>query len=252
MNRLAAAVALVALAPAWAAAQSTGSSSKPSAGVPPGAPTIGGSAATPETPGSSAGGAATPERSRPPASGGAASAGTSGAAPSKAAIDLAKTLTTQATWDGILDAYATSLTGQISAALGASGQRPAPDLHERIRADLHDMVRYDQAIQLQARALASRFSQDELGTLEKFYRSGPGKKLLDVLPDVSHEVNDDLRARLSERVPQIVQKHAPSLAAGGDGAGAGKSGTASGSGASSGDEGKDRAQGGTTETAPRR
>ena len=87
----------------------------------------------------------------------------------------AKALTTQATWDGILDAYATSLAGQISAALGASGQKPAPDLREKIRKDLNDTVRYDQAIQLQARALASRFSPDELGQLEKFYRSGPGK-----------------------------------------------------------------------------
>lgn len=162
----------------------------------------------------------------------AKAAGKPAAKPSPVARDLARALTTPETWDGILDAYATSLSGQISAALAASGKEPAPDLREKIRGDLRDTVKYDEAIELQARALATRFSQEDLAALERFYRAGPGKKLLDVLPEVSREVNDDLRTRLSERVPAIVQRHAPSLAQameGGDDDAA--TGTGSGAGA---------------------
>lgn len=214
MIRLAAALALLALAPTRAAAQAP---AKPDAGAakPTDAP-----AASPA-----------PAQAKPGGEAASAPQGReAGAKPSKVALDLARALTPRDTWDGILDAYATSLTGQISAALGASGKEPAPDLRRKIRSDLDETVRYDAAIEMQGRALAFRFSPEELATLERFYRSGPGRKLLDVLPEVSREVNDDLRARLSARVPELVKKHAPSLAEGAAG-GARESGTASGAGA---------------------
>jgi hypothetical protein len=140
------------------------------------------------------------------------------AAPPSAARDLARALTTQETWDGILDGYAASLAGQISGALAATGKEAPPDLREKVRGDLHDAVRYEQAVDMQARALSGRFSADELRAIEAFYRSGPGKKLLDELPEIARQVNDELRARLSERVPRIIQRYAPSVASGGEGA----------------------------------
>lgn len=140
--------------------------------------------------------------------------------PPSAARDLAKALTTPESWSGILDGYAASLAGQISGALAATGKEPPADLAEKVRGDLDEAVRYDQAIEMQARALSGRFAEDELRTLERFYRSGPGKKLLDALPEIARQVNDELRARLSERVPRIVQRYAPSVAAGSAGSGA--------------------------------
>jgi hypothetical protein len=130
-------------------------------------------------------------------------------------------LTTPEAWRGIIDGYASSLAGQISGALAATGKEAPPDLREKVRGDLDDAVKYDQAVDMQARALAGRFSEDELRALEAFYRSGPGKKLLDELPEIARQVNDELRARLSERVPRIVERYAPSVAATGPG-GAGK------------------------------
>lgn len=140
---------------------------------------------------------------------GAAKAPTS----SPAARDLARALTSEPAWDGIIDGYATSLAGQISAALAATGKEAPADLREKVRGELRDAVRYEQAVEMQARALAGRFSADELRALETFYRSGAGKKLLEVLPEVARQVNEELRVRLSERVPRIVERYAPSVAA---------------------------------------
>jgi hypothetical protein len=130
---------------------------------------------------------------------------------------LARVLTTEEAWAGIIDGYAATLAGQISGALAATGKEPPPDLREKVRGDLDEAVKYEQAVDMQARALAGRFSEDELRALEAFYRSGPGKKLLDELPEIARQVNDELRARLSERVPRIVERYAPSVAASGPG-----------------------------------
>jgi hypothetical protein len=130
-----------------------------------------------------------------------------------AARGLAQALTTREAWDDILDGYANGLSGQIAGALSATGKEAPPELREEVRRELGEAVSYDQAVDMQARALAGRFSSDELRTLETFYRSGPGRKLLDALPEIASQVNDELRARLSERVPGIVERHAPSIAA---------------------------------------
>ncbi len=205
-------LAALALAPALAAAQAPAEA--PKAAEPP--KTSEGKAATAQGQRDAAkpaeGKAAGPRKE---AQGKAAAAE---AAPPSAARDLARALTTQETWDGILDGYAASLAGQISGALAATGKEAPPDLREKVRGDLHDAVRYEQAVDMQARALSGRFSADELRAIEAFYRSGPGKKLLDELPEIARQVNDELRARLSERVPKIVQRYAPSVASGGEGA----------------------------------
>lgn len=130
-----------------------------------------------------------------------------------AARGLAQALTTREAWDDILDGYANGLAGQIAGALSATGKEAPPELRGEIRRELGEAVSYDQAVDMQARALAGRFSADELRALETFYRSGPGRKLLDALPEIASQVNDELRARLSERVPGIVERHAPSIAA---------------------------------------
>jgi hypothetical protein len=183
MNRIQTMLAVLALAPVLATAQ--------------------GSQGTKEPPKSPAKGTTPMAAAEAPA--------TSGAPP--AARDLARALTTQEAWNGIIDGYATSLAGQISGALAATGKEAPADLREKVRGELHEAVRYEQAVDMQARALAGRFSADELRALETFYRTGAGKKLLEVLPEVARQVNDELRARLSERVPRIVERYAPSVAA---------------------------------------
>lgn len=147
----------------------------------------------------------------PPARAPGENAAPATAAP-KPARDLAKALTSEAAWDEILDSYAISLSMQMSAALDAEGEAPPEDLQEKVRAELGDAVRYDQAVELQATALALRFSPGELTELERFYRSTAGKKLVALLPEVSRDVNDEVRVRLSRRIPTIVERHAPSLA----------------------------------------
>jgi uncharacterized protein len=147
------------------------------------------------------------------------------AKPPPQARDLAQALTTRETWEEILDAYTASLAGQMAAALAATGNEPPADLREKVRKDLGDAVRYEEALDLQARALAGRFSGNELRELARFYQSGPGRKLLDVLPEVSAQVNDDLQERVSRHVPGIVERHAPALARGAEEKGASGEGT---------------------------
>jgi hypothetical protein len=165
-----------------------------------------------------------PEKGAPAAPAPAKPSGTASQAPSApvapVARELAKALTPMAAWKGIMDGYASSLSGQISAALASTGKEPPANLETEIRKELDSAVRYEQAVDMQARALAGRFSADELRALESFYRTGPGKKLLEELPEIAQQVNDELRARLSSRVPQIVEKLAPSLAKGPEGEGA--------------------------------
>ncbi len=144
-----------------------------------------------------------------------------------AAKDLARTLTTEPTWNEMLDAYASSLSRQLQGALSATGKDAPKDLEPKVRSELADAVTYPQAIDIQARALAAQLSPDEMRAITKFYASAPGKKLLAALPDVSRKVNDDLRTRLSERVPKIVEKYAPSLAAAQPGGSAGAAGSPS-------------------------
>jgi hypothetical protein len=213
MTRIRSMLAALALSPALAAAQAPAEA--PKVAEPP--KTSEGKAAAAQGQRDAAkpaeGKAAAPRKETPQGKATAAEA-----APPSAARDLARALTTQETWDGILDGYAASLAGQISGALAATGKEAPPDLREKVRGDLHDAVRYEQAVDMQARALSGRFSADELRAIEAFYRSGPGKKLLDELPEIARQVNDELRARLSERVPKIVQRYAPSVAASGEGA----------------------------------
>jgi len=209
--------AVLALAPALAAAQGSSGSgvaqpketanpaARPSAKA---APSKADAAAKPTSPG--APGAAASSKAAAPKGGAAATT-------PPAARDLAKALTTEEAWNGILDGYASSLSGQISGALAATGKEAPADLREKVRGELHDAVRYDQAVDMQARALAGRFSEAELRELERFYESPAGRKLLTELPSIAAQVNDELRGRLSERVPKIVEKYAPSLAAAGKG-----------------------------------
>jgi len=158
--------------------------------------------------------ARSPAQGTPPPQPPAKSSGAEAAKPPQRARDLARALTSKQTWDGILDSYTASLFAQMSGALTAKGRQPPDGLREKVRADLEEAVPYDQALDMHASALAIRFSENELSEIERFYRSAAGKKLLDVLPEVSQQVNEELRERLAQRIAAIVERHVPELAAG--------------------------------------
>lgn len=134
------------------------------------------------------------------------------AKPSPAADRVARALTTQPNWNETIGAYATSLATQIDAALKSQGGEPPKDVEPRVRKGLDDAVGYEQVVRLQAQALAGRFSEDELRAIEKFYESGPGKKLVTELPAISRQVIEVVQQRISAAIPHIVQDVAPSLA----------------------------------------
>lgn len=148
---------------------------------------------------------ASPPAAQPP--GGATSA-----KPSPAADRVARALTTQENWNETMKEYATSLSSQIGAAMKSQGGEAPKDAEQRIRTALDKAVGYDEVVRLQARALAGRFSEDELRTIGKFYESVPGKKLVSELPGVSRQVIESVQQRISAAIPRIVQDVAPSLA----------------------------------------
>jgi hypothetical protein len=112
----------------------------------------------------------------------------------------------------MLDSYASTLSTRISGALNATGKEAPKDLTSKIRTELDGTMPYARARRLEAEALNKKFSEQELGTIESFYLSPAGQKALRELPTASREVSDELETRMTEQVPKIVQKYAPSLA----------------------------------------
>jgi hypothetical protein len=132
--------------------------------------------------------------------------------PSPAAERVARALTTRASWNDTVDAYASALSSQISAAMEAQGGDAPKDAEKRIRTRLDDAVAYEEVVRLQAQALAGRFGEDELRAIGTFYESPPGKKLVSELPGVSRQVIEVVQQRISVAIPRIVEEIAPALA----------------------------------------
>ncbi len=142
----------------------------------------------------------------------AAPGGASAPKPSPAAERVARALTTQKNWNDTLDEYASSLSTQISGAVKSQGGDAPANVEPRVRAGLQQAAPYDEVVRLQAQALAGRFSEDELRSIQKFYESATGKKLVSELPGISRQVIEVVQGRISAAVPKIVQDVAPSLA----------------------------------------
>jgi hypothetical protein len=131
---------------------------------------------------------------------------------SPAADRVARALTTRASWNDTVDAYASALSSQISSAMEAQGGDAPKDVEKRIRTRLDDAVAYEEVVRLQAQALAGRFGEDELRAIGTFYESAPGRKLVTELPGVSRQVIEVVQQRISAAIPRIVQEVAPALA----------------------------------------
>ncbi len=129
------------------------------------------------------------------------------------AEELARTLVSERAWNQMIDAFTQSLTRQIEAGLAQQGGTPPQGLAAKVRTELADALRWAQGVELQAKALSQRFTPEELRSIVGFYRSGPGQKLLRELPELARTVDQQIQALLQERVPRIVEKVAPSLAA---------------------------------------
>src|SRR5690349_6782314 len=85
-----------------------------------------------------------------------------GQATSPIAQEIARLLIPEASWNKSLDGYASTLSQQMSGALAAGGQKPPGDLAPKVRSDLAGALSYQQVIQIEAQALARRFTPDEL------------------------------------------------------------------------------------------
>lgn len=148
--------------------------------------------------------------------------GSSAAAPAtpapKEAQDVARALVPKQRWNDILDAFATSISEQLVAAESRGGKKPAPDLAGKVKSQLHDQMRYEDAVDVQARALADTFTPGELKQIAQFYSTPAGRKLVTDLPKVQSKVSDQLQQRFAEVVPRIVARVAPDALPKGEGA----------------------------------
>jgi hypothetical protein len=221
MDIVAAAVALawtvVAQAPAHPAQDPdrTGAVQAPSTGSAAQPPSAGGA-----TPPSSSGGTA----GKPPPSTSAPRSPAQAATrppPPKAAQDVARALLPLDRWNRLLDAYASTLTQQLGAAAARGGGKTPEDLEPKLRTQLRDEMRYEDTVDLQARALATTFSSDELKRVAQFYATPLGKKLLADLPEVQSAVSEQLQQKLSQAVPRIIARVAPDALPKGDAAAGG-------------------------------
>lgn len=133
----------------------------------------------------------------------------SAAPPSKVAQNLARVLLTDADWSGLLDRYATSLSGQLSQTLASAGEAVPEDLTGTIRRQLGDRLPYSETMMRHAKALSDRFTRDEMKKAADFYSSKVGNKVLHGLPETQAEVGEYLQGRLATVVPEIVKQVAP-------------------------------------------
>lgn len=168
--------------------------------------------------------------------------------PPPAATELARALLTKEQWGKVLDSYAQSLTGQISQALLAAGEKVPDDLRSKLRGELDKALPYQQTVDAQAAALAKQLTPDELKKTATFYASPLGRKVLEKLPEAQSTVAQQLQARLATAVPEIVNRLAPKAMAGsphgapgaapggGPGPSGGGAGSSSGAGPSGGGE----------------
>jgi hypothetical protein len=164
-----------------------------------------------------------------PAAGGAK--GRAAAPP--AAHDLARALVSNEDWNRVLDEYASGLAGHVANSLTARGDTVPEDLEPSIRRQLGQELPYEHVVDVQAQALAKQLTPDELKKAASFYGSPLGKKVTQGVPKAQSELGQQLQARLSTAVPQIVKRVAPKAAAGDEatsgagGPGAGAQGTGS-------------------------
>lgn len=140
--------------------------------------------------------------------------GEAAARPPAAASELARALLSREQWNKVLDTYAGSLTGQISQALQASGEKVPDDLRAQLRGELDRAIPYQQTVDAQAAQLAKALSPDELRKTASFYGSPLGKKVLEKLPEVQTAVAQQLQAKLATTVPEIINRLAPKAMAG--------------------------------------
>jgi hypothetical protein len=148
-----------------------------------------------------------PQGQQPPQK--SSASGAPAAAPPRTAQEIARELLPRERWNQLLDSYAQTLSRQLGAAASQGGGKTPEDLEGKLRTQLRDEMKYEETVDLQARALAKAFSPDELKRVAQFYGTPVGKKLLAELPRVQAEVSEQLQEKLSQAVPRIVGRVAP-------------------------------------------
>lgn len=138
-----------------------------------------------------------------------ATQGKTAAAPSTQARALSRALVPKRTWDRLLDRSAEGLTEAVSRSLSTKGAKVPTGLHENIRRELGQSMKYESAVDTQAHALQKRFTEDEMDSAAKFYQSPVGQKMLQHLPEAQSEVGDALQEQLAVVVPDILHRVAP-------------------------------------------
>lgn len=151
-----------------------------------------------------------PAPAKPGAAAGAPGAGSSSeTAPSRQARALSRALVPKQTWDRLLDRSADGLSEAVSHSLSTKGAKVPNGLHDNIRRELGQSMKYESAVDTQAQALQKRFTSDEMDSAAKFYGSPVGQKMLQRLPEAQSEVGDVLQQQLAVVVPDILHRVAP-------------------------------------------
>lgn len=130
-------------------------------------------------------------------------------APSPQARDLARVMLDEKQFGQMLDGYAARLTQQVGFGLSHAGAEVPKDLQAKLRGDLGKSVTYAEVTDIQAVALARRFSGDELNGLVAFYRAPLGQKMLQEFPAVSEEIGRGIDGVLSAKAAPLMDKYVP-------------------------------------------
>ena len=135
--------------------------------------------------------------------GGAAAPADAGEKEKAAAAKLVKLVVPLETYDQMIAQMVSGMSEQF----GKDSPKLPADVEKRIHAAISDVMSYADVLDWTADIYGARFTVDEIGVIEKFYRTPVGKKVMKLLPELSGEMGRKVATVLPERLPAALKKH---------------------------------------------
>ena len=127
-----------------------------------------------------------------------------------AATELARLMVTKANWSTAMDQMVEAAAQQLQGHPGSSLKLPA-DFNGKARAEVDQVLPYEELIGLHAKELSAAYSDQELVELVTFHKSPLGQKYLQASPQEAAKVGLATQERFAQKMPDVMKKLAAGL-----------------------------------------
>jgi uncharacterized protein len=122
------------------------------------------------------------------------------------ASKLARTQMPKAQFDKSMAAMFAQMQAGMEDQAKAAGRPMPPDFAARMTEAMHDLVPYDEMMDLVAGVWMKHFSVEEMKALVRFYESPLGRKLAEEQPEVARDTMGVMMPMIMERMPKVMEK----------------------------------------------